>query len=227
MDLTNAARVETMPDVGCGAPDAERLFDPELLARYRAEVRERTLAPRGTTHLNTIDAAGNVASLTVSNGEGCGHILPGTGIMLNNMLGEEDLNPHGFHRWRPDERMSSMMMPSIAELGDGRLLATGSGGSNRIRTAVLQVLVNVIDFRLDVEEAVCRPRIHFENDVLYAEGGFAEAEMAALLARHPQHKLWPGHNIFFGGAHTLMRDGARVWGVGDPRRGGVCHVLAT
>ena len=55
----------------------------------------------------------------------------------------------------------------------------------------------------------------------------AEAEMAALLARHPQHKLWPGHNIFFGGAHTLMRDGARVWGVGDPLRGGVCHVVAT
>ena len=104
-----------------------RLLAAPFMAGYLTALEDRAVKV-GTTHLNVIDAAGNAAALSVSNGEGCGHILPGSDIMLNTMLGEEDINPLGFFRWRPE----------------GRLLALGSGDSNRIRSAILQVLLGVL-----------------------------------------------------------------------------------
>ncbi|NIQ53769.1 MAG: Gamma-glutamyltranspeptidase, partial [Gemmatimonadetes bacterium] len=82
------------------------------------------------------------------------------------MLGEEDLNPGGFQRWPEAHRMTSMMAPSALEWPNGDRAALGSGGSNRLRTAILQVLLNIIDFRLPVEEAVQAPRVHYENGLL-------------------------------------------------------------
>ena len=78
--------------------------------------------------------------------------------MLNNMLGEEDLSPGGFHRWEENCRMASMMCPSVATLPDGGRVALGSGGSNRIRSAILQVLVNLFEFGMPLEQAVIAPR---------------------------------------------------------------------
>ena len=224
LDRTDQARIETRLDEGAVCPDAQRLGDEELLERYRDEVRGRAAALRGTTHLSVIDAAGNLASLSLSNGEGCGDIVPGTGIMLNNMLGEEDLNPHGFHNWRADQRMTSMMSPSMLLFPDGRTVATGSGGSKRIRAAILQVLVNLIDHGMDVERAVASPRVFFENGMLSVEPGFRTEEVERLLEDYPRHEVWDDLNLFFGGTHTVedRRDGFH--GAGDPRRGGVCIV---
>ena len=221
MALTNQARVEALA-TGRGA---DRLLDPTLLGRYRDQVLRRVQALRGTTHVSVMDARGNVASMTVSNGEGCGSIVPGTGVMLNNMLGEEDLNPQGFHLWAPDRRMSSMMSPTLIERGDGVLIATGSGGSNRIRTALLQVLVNLIDFEMEVGPAVVSPRIHLEQDRLNVEGGFRPDEVADLIRDYPDHQVWEGLNLFFGGAHTVVRRAGGFAGAGDPRRGGVARVV--
>lgn len=221
MALTNQARVDAL----ASEQGADRLLDPVLLERYRAQVLRRTQALRGTTHVSVMDARGNVASMTVSNGEGCGSIVPGTGIMLNNMLGEEDLNPQGFHRWAPNRRMSSMMSPTLIERSDGALIATGSGGSNRIRTALLQVLVNLIDFGMDVEPAVVSPRIHLEGGRLSVEGGFHPGEVMALIRDYPDHQLWEGLNLFFGGAHTVVRGNGGFAGAGDPRRGGAARVV--
>ena len=78
--------------------------DPALLARWREEVRQRRFASQGTTHASIVDRHGNVASATVSNGSGSGCIIPGTDIMVNNMLGEAELNPGGFHIWPLDQR---------------------------------------------------------------------------------------------------------------------------
>ena len=108
--------------------DVATLLDDDFLKMYCDTIRERAASRRGTTHVNVTDNHGNVAAMTVSNGEGCGHIIPGTDIMMNNMLGEEDLNPGGFHRWHANQRMSSMMAPTVAHLPDGRVIATGSGG---------------------------------------------------------------------------------------------------
>ena len=225
MAMTQAARVELASQSDSSWPDPLKLLAPEILARYRDEIAGRRRAFRGTTQITIIDGRGSVASMTCSNGEGCGEMLPDTGIMMNNMLGEEDLNPHGFHQWRPSERISSMMAPSIAIWPDGQLLAIGSGGSNRIRTAILQVLVNTIDFGLDLEAAIAHPWIHYEGKVLSVEGGLPSATVDELLAQFPELRLFPGHNIFFGGTHAVIHHKGRFQAVGDPRRGGAARVV--
>jgi len=221
MELTNKARLDAHLEEAIH-PDAERLLDADYLALYKEQIHGRAQCLRGTTQVSVIDKQGNIASLTVSNGEGCGHIVPGTGIMLNNMLGEEDLNPQGFHRWPLNQRMTSMMSPSLVLQPEGRSIALGSGGSNRIRSAILQVLINLIDFGMPPEEAVNRPRVHFEAGLLNVEGGLDALEVKKLLERYPRHKIWETHNLFFGGAHTVMHDAGQFTGAGDPRRGGVC-----
>ena len=111
-----------------------------------------------TTHITAVDADGRCASVTCSNGTGSGLVVPGTGVHVNNMLGEEDLNPHGFHRQPAGRRMPSMMSPTVV-LADGALEAgLGSGGSNRIRSAILQTIVRLIGEGLDVEAAVVAPQ---------------------------------------------------------------------
>jgi len=225
MAKTNQARVEAHIDESNGHPDVDVLLDDELLSRYRDSIVGRSKAHRGTTHISIIDRWQNVATLTVSNGEGCGRMVPGTGIMLNNMLGEEDLNPHGFQQWQENQRMTSMMAPSVINQPDGGIIALGSGGSNRIRTAILQAIINLTDFALPLDDAVCRPRLHFENDLLNVEKGFANEALIQLFDQYPQHKCWDALNLFFGGVHSVQYRDGLFDGVGDPRRGGVCEVL--
>ncbi len=196
-------------------------MDPELLARYAVEIEGRPAAMRGTTHISVVDAQGNVAALSVSNGEGCGHMVPGTGIMMNNMLGEEDLNPSGFHAWREGRRMTSMMCPSIAVRATGSIMALGSGGSNRIRTAVLQVLINVLDRGLPLAEAILEPRLHVEGGTASLEEDHGAETLAALGDRGEDIVAWPRHNLFFGGVHAAVRNADGGFeAAGDPRRGG-------
>ncbi len=227
MGLTNKARIESDLHEIHEEKAAPTLLDPEFLAPYRERVMGRPAAVRGTTHISVIDAKGDACALTLSNGEGAGYVVPGTGIMMNNMLGEEDINPSGFHRWREDARMSSMMAPTVLQREDGRLAALGSGGSNRIRTAILQVLVNLLYFGMSVGEAVESPRIHFERGLLSVEAGFDGDAVGDLCAGFSDRKLWDEKNLFFGGVHTVTfdpRDG-RFEGAGDPRRGGVSLIV--
>ncbi|MFZ6177269.1 gamma-glutamyltransferase family protein [Nannocystis pusilla] len=194
----------------------------DLLAAHAAALAG-PLRSRGTTHVSVIDAAGNAASATVSNGEGCGEIVPGTGMMLNNMLGEDDVNPPGPHAWPLDQRLASMMSPTAIVGDDGGLLVCGSGGSKRIRTAVLQVVSNVLDFGLPLPAAIAAPRIHVEGDHVSFEAGLSPAAAELLAGLFDRTTAWPGLNMFFGGVHTVQRakDG-RLSGFGDPRRDGVC-----
>ena len=139
------------------------------------------------------------------------------------MLGEEDLNPGGFHRWAGDTRMTSMMAPSmlLRRHSDDQVVL-GSGGSNRIRSAILQVVLNLAEFAMPVEAAVDAPRLHFESGLLNLESGFAEDVIEGLRAAYDNVKCWPDANLFFGGAHTVARLGGHFQGAGDRRRGGVC-----
>ncbi|NQU59283.1 MAG: gamma-glutamyltransferase [Rhodospirillales bacterium] len=223
MMLTNEARIESNLHQEQNQEAFDTLLDPGFMETYRARILGRPHARRGTTHISAIDSQGNAAALTVSNGEGSAYIVPGTGVMINNMLGEEDINPHGFNQWPEDIRMCSMMAPSLIEGGGGEITALGSGGSNRIRTAILQVMVNLIDFRMPLLDAIESPRIHFEKGLLSVEDGFAEAEMAALQGQVSDIKIWGERNLFFGGVHAAHFDPARghLEGAGDPRRGGV------
>jgi gamma-glutamyltranspeptidase/glutathione hydrolase len=186
------------------------------------DVVERLWArrPTGTTHTSAVDADGGMASLSSSNGSGSGVMAPGTGILLNNMLGEEDLNPGGFGQTDPGERMTSMMAPSLL-LRDGEpVMALGSAGSNRLRSAILQTVVNLVDGGMDVRAAVHHPRIHPEGDGVDVEGGVPEAAVAALAADGHRLRRWGEMNLFFGGVSAAGAGSDGLAAAGDPRRGG-------
>jgi gamma-glutamyltranspeptidase/glutathione hydrolase len=175
-----------------------------------------------TTHLAVLDTEGNCASVTCSNGTGSGVVVPGTGVHVNNMLGEEDLNPHGFHRIPPGRRVSSMMSPTLALRGGEVVLGLGSAGSNRIRSAILQVAVRVLEEGMDAGDAVRAGRLHFEAGTVQAEPGVDEEGLADLELRGVPVVRWKRENLYFGGAQAVARDpgNGELSGGGDPRRGG-------
>lgn len=200
---------------------------PESLAAYLAggkiigAAEHIRLFSRGTTHISIADHEGNVASMTCSNGEGSGYFAPGTGVMLNNMMGEDDLHPEGFHTAPPGERVSSMMSPSVLLNGNEVELVIGSGGSKRIRTAITQVLTQLIDFKREPEVAVNSPRLHYDGAMLQVEPGFDTEALAALEQRMPVN-VWRERSMYFGGVHIVFPG---LTGVGDPRRGGSVAVV--
>lgn len=201
-----------------------RLLAPDLAAIYRKEIAGQKAATQGTTHISVIDGAGCGAAITLSNGAGSGLIVPGTGLMPNNMLGEEDLNPGDWHEWAPDTRLSSMMAPMAIEWPDGGLAMLGSGGSNRIRTALAQVAALIIDGGERLEGAVGAPRLHVEgaDPKVDFEDRFAEGDRAALLAAFPEAQAWAADSMFFGGVHAVKRDPRGGFeAAGDARRAGV------
>lgn len=221
MKASSLVRREHGLEAGLDDDTAAAILSPQHLASWRDLLGGGRLATRGTTHISVADADGNLASLTLSNGEGSAYVLPRSGIMMNNMLGEEDLNPDGFHRRPPGVRLASMMTPTMAGLGEGQWIALGSGGSNRIRSAILQVLVNLLVFDMGLEGAVSAPRLHLEGDRLDLESGFSDPALEALEAEWPGLKLWSGVNLFFGGVHAVERLGnGEFRAAGDPRRGG-------
>ena len=201
------------------------MLEQSLLQEYSEVVGKRAKSYQGTTHISIIDQWGNMAALTLSNGEGCGYMLSNTGIMLNNMLGEQDLNPHGFFKWKTNQRMTSMMAPSVLLADDGRHVVTGSGGSNRIRTALMQVIINLVDFAMPIDEAINNPRIHFEDGLLNIEGLFAPEVISELRKEFNEHQIWKQKNLFFGGAHSVMQLKEDFFGAGDIRRGGICKLI--
>ena len=192
----------------------------EVRAAGRVGEEVRLRATRGTTHVSVADGEGNVASMTTSNGEGSGWIIPGTGVLANNMLGEDDLHPLGFHRAVPGQRVASMMAPSVVVGPDGAVeLVAGSGGSKRIRTALTQVISAVVDHRRPLDEAVHAPRLHWDGEVLQLEPGWDGEVVAALGARRPVN-VWSRPDLYFGGVHAVVPGREAV---GDPRRGGPRH----
>ena len=171
----------------------------------------------GTTHISILDSEGNAASMTLSNGEGSGYFVPETGIMLNNMLGEDDLHPEGFHFLPPGLRVSSMMSPSFIKKNGQLKVALGSGGSKRIRAALLQVIVNLVDHGMSLQEAIESPRIHLDDSqVLQIEPGLDEI-LIQELANYFKINTWSEREVYFGGVHAVSTDGE---GWGDSRRGG-------
>ena len=187
-------------------------------ALHRGGVVQRLLS--GTTHISVVDARGDAASLSASLGSGSGVVVPGTGIHLNNMLGEADLREHA----RPGERLTSMMAPSLV-LKKGRpRLVLGSAGSARLRGAILQIVVNVVAKGMGVEEAVNAPRLHAEQGVVYCEDA---AVADRLEAQGGEVVRFKRQNLYFGGVSAVeVLPGGRLAAAGDPRRGGAAVVVA-
>jgi gamma-glutamyltranspeptidase / glutathione hydrolase len=176
---------------------------------------------RGTTHISVVDGKGNAVGLTASTGAGSGVVVPGTGIHLNNMIGEFDLVKPP----RPGARLRSMMSPSIV-LREGRPhLVVGSAGSLRLRGAVMQIVVNTVAHDLPVEEALDRPRVHLDGDTLHCEGGHDPAELDRLEEMGWNVARWRRRNLYFGGASAVTFIDGELAAGGDPRRGGAGVVV--
>lgn len=197
-----------------GIGETERLF---LLADIMEGMNRVRLGSGGTTHISVLDDEGNAASLTFSNGSNSGVFFLDTGIMLNNMMGEDDLFPGGFFTLQPGERVSSMMSPAVVKRGAEIFAVLGSGGSKRIRTAMFQVMYNLMERGMDVRAAVEAPRMHLEEGgMLQMEPGFHERTVRAIADKRHVN-LWEEKDLYFGGVHTVMGD---FTGHGDSRRGG-------
>ncbi len=179
----------------------------------------------GTTHVSAIDGEGNAASLSTSTGSGSGVIVPGTGIYLNNMLGEYDLLGGG--SVSPGQRLTSMMAPSIALDARGRpRLVVGSAGSARLRGAIMQIVVNVLEHGFRVEAAIGAPRVHLDEPHVHCEGGHEPEALDRLESWGYDVVRWRRRNLFFGGAAAVevLADGSLA-AAGDPRRGGAGVVV--
>jgi len=176
---------------------------------------------KGTTHMSVIDAQGNIASLTVSNGEGCGYIVPNSGFMLNNFLGEEDINAGGFFNFLENTKMASMMSPTILENAENKI-ALGTGGSNRIKTAMFQVIWNIISENKSLDQAINQARIHVENNCIDVEHGF---DLHGFSTNDTPFniKQWNNKSLYFGGINAVQQ-GRLNLAIGDARRNGVAVV---
>jgi gamma-glutamyltranspeptidase/glutathione hydrolase len=196
------------------------LGDPQYVHTLLPQAR----GPLGsTTHVSALDRDGWACSVTSSAGSASGVIVPGTGVYLNNMLGEEDLNPLGFHLHPPGRRLPSMMSPTVVLSGGVPELAVGSAGSNRIRSAILQTIIRCLDEGMAAQAAVEAPRVHFEDGVLYAEPGIDGATLERCAAKITRFREL---NLFFGGAQAAAREADGSFsGGGDPRRGGAALVV--
>lgn len=220
----------------------DRCRDPEFVRSLLSDARVAALraaaGPAGadnplgsTTHVSAIDEQGTLVAITLTNGEGSGHVLPGTGIVVNNLMGEEDIHPRGFHRDPPGRPLSTMMAPTLRYGGLDGALALGSGGSNRLRNAILQVLTLVVDQGLPLAAAVCAPRLHVERSgegvrLAFERLGSSAAAEAALIGRYgPTSMAFDDLNMYFGGVHAAIAKDGDFSGAGDPRRGGSVRVV--
>jgi gamma-glutamyltranspeptidase / glutathione hydrolase len=189
---------------------------PLAIARAMETQQEmrREEAVGGTTHISVVDGEGDAASLSSSLGSGSGIVVPGTGIHLNNMLGETHLAGEE----RPGARLMSLMAPSVLLDGDRPRLVLGSAGSSRLHGAILQVVANVVARGLGVREAVEAPRIHVDNDVAHCEDPVVADELEAAGYAVVR---WRERNLFFGGVSAVeIREDGSLAAAGDPRRGG-------
>ena len=217
---TNRARDEEFLE-GLGSEGyLERFLAKDALDSVATEVRSRL---GNTTHVSVMDEEGDCASVTCSNGSCSGVVVPGTGMHLNNMLGEQDLNPLGFHRHEPGTRVPSMMAPTVVLARVARRWPSAAPAPIASARPILQTVLGVLDLGLPAQEAVSRPRIHVEGREVDAEPGVDEAALERLESGGWTVRRWAEQNLFFGGVQAVARKpgSGELTGGGDPRRGGV------
>lgn len=175
-------------------------------------------ASSSTIHVSAVDDAGTGCAITASAGYGSGEMPAGTGLWLNNGLGEIELNRRDAATRPPGTRMPSNMAPTVAR-SDSAVLAIGSPGADRITTAIHQALTNALQFGMPLADAIAHPRVHVdttgETDRLTAEPGLD------LPAVDLPVTTFPEINMYFGGVGAARFDtGAGLDAAADPRREG-------
>jgi gamma-glutamyltranspeptidase/glutathione hydrolase len=207
--LISPTRARPAKELGAGDP-------------FRFESKE-------TTHFSVADAEGNVVSTTYTLGSdfGSGVMIEGTGILLNNQMNNfshEEANeaqkagrPLPLNAMQPGKRMLSTMMPTIVFKDNKPWLVTGTPGGSTIINTVLQLIVNTVDFGLNVDEATHQPRIYQgTTDTLRVEPNFNPDTVAALKSMG--HRITSDETM--GSAQSIMIDKGLILGGVDPRRPG-------
>jgi gamma-glutamyltranspeptidase/glutathione hydrolase len=249
-EAARAARLDTHRHIG--DPDVvavpiERLLSPARTEALRAEMRARLDAPRrpvavaggsdasggaSTTHLAAMDSSGLAVNVTQSlgNGFGSGIVVPGTGICLNNALHWTSTDPGHPNVVQPGKRHEWPVAP-VQLFRGGKLWGTvGTPGSYGILVTTVQVLANLIDFGLNVQDAIGAPRFRWLDeaidplpaDRLRIESRVPEATRRALAARGYGLEVMGPWSMRVGGVQAIIRDQATGWLMGgaDPRRNG-------
>ena len=194
--------------------DAQRLLD--LAASCDAT---SALESGSTCHASAVDDSGLACAVTVSSGYSSGEMPAGTGLWLNNCLGELELNKRGLDIGPPGTRLPSNMAPTTARAGDGSVLAIGSPGADRITTAMLQALVGYMQIGLPLDEAIRLPRCHVE----FTDDGERVACEPGLPVEQVTipHRLFDSLSMYFGGVSAAAWSPTAGFTVAaDPRRTG-------
>lgn len=187
--------------------------DPEAAAREFLALLDgadpEVLESGSTAHVSAADSDGRACAVTVSSGYFSGMVAEGTGIWLNNSLGEQELNARGLHAAPPGSRLQSNMAPTVARHDDGTVLAIGSPGASRISTAVVQVLAGFVG-GMTLQEAVHHPRVHVHR----AGSPREEVQVESALS------------MYYGGVGaTLAHPDGRLQAAADPRREGAVRLV--
>jgi gamma-glutamyltranspeptidase/glutathione hydrolase len=186
----------------------QRLDTSDDLGRDVAEMLDiahsapAALAAPSTVHASAVDDDGLACAITSSAGYGSGVMPPGTGIWMNNSLGEVELNKRGYHALRPGMRVPSNMAPTVGRGDDGAMLSIGSPGADRITTAILQTVTNFVHLGMPLQEAVNAPRLHVEWPHADEPRVAYEPGMPVDDLDVPQRRF-DGLDMFFGGVSAI------------------------
>ncbi len=223
-----------------GDPDFVRvpvqgLLSKEYAARFRKEIKVGRMSPRvlpgnpqdfdrgKTTQLCVIDREGNIVSLTqtINSFFGSGVVLPGTGILLNNEMHEFSLSAGTPNSFAPGKRPVSSMSPSLVLLENRPYLIYGSAGATRIISAMTEVFLNIVESRMNLQQAINAPRIHWEQD-LFMEPRIPDAIRLELVRMGYSVKVLNPFDFYFGGVQGILIDPqtGKLYGAADPRRDG-------
>ena len=202
--------------------DALRL----LTAAEGGDIASLSNSP-STVHTSTVDSTGAACSVTVSAGYGSGVIPPGTGIWMNNCLGEIELNRRGFHALAPGTRLTSNMAPTIARHEDGRVLSVGSPGAARITTAILETVLNFTELGMSLAESIVEPRVHVELNEDNQWQVAYEGSLPIDQLGYP-YRRFETIDMFFGGVGAAYWDSHGGFeAAADPRRSGVISLAGS
>jgi gamma-glutamyltranspeptidase/glutathione hydrolase len=222
------------------------LLDPAYVARRRSSIDPARATPSSTlgaglptraesaetTHYSVVDADGNAVAVTytLNGGFGNGITVPGLGFLLNNEMDDFTSKPGSPNLFglvqgeanaiEPGKRPLSSMSPTMVLRGNELFMVLGGPGGSRIPTAVLQVLLNVVDFGMNPQEAVDAPRFHHQwlPDAISVERGFSP-DALALLRSHG-HEVRDEAGPVPAVVELIVKDGGWLQGAADGRRWG-------
>lgn len=186
---------------------------------------EETPQSASTTHFSIVDKFGNIVSAThtINYFFGNGYMPDGTGIHLNNIMSPFSINENSVNLIEPFKVPLSNMSPLII-LKDGEpYMSIGSPGSMRILSAIVQTVLNIIEFDMDIQSAIESPRVHhYVGKEMEIEGAIGQDVIDQLIVLGYDPIVYRGVNLYFGGVQGVLIDleNDKLYGGADPRRDG-------